>query len=41
MKKIIYIFLFALMSSLAFTSCTKEEVKPETTGQGSAGDIKE
>jgi uncharacterized lipoprotein YehR (DUF1307 family) len=40
MKKIIYIILFALVSSLSITSCTKEEVKPQV-GPSSAGAIKE
>jgi hypothetical protein len=40
MKKIVYVFLFALVSSLSITSCTKEEVKPQV-GPSSAGAIKE
>ncbi len=40
MKKIIYLFLFVLVSCLSITSCTKEEVKPQV-GPSSAGAIKE
>ena len=32
MKKLIYTILFALIVSSSITSCTKEEVKPATTG---------
>jgi hypothetical protein len=40
MKKIVYIVLIALTSTLAFTSCTEEEVTPQTTtgNGGGAGD---
>jgi hypothetical protein len=42
MKKIIYIILFALVSSVAVTACTEEEVTPQQTfnggGRGSADD---
>jgi hypothetical protein len=34
MKKIIYIILFALTSSLAITACTEEEVAPSTSENG-------
>ena len=39
MKKIIYTLLFALASSLAFTSCTEEEVSPDAhySNGGGAG----
>lgn len=39
MKKIIYVLLIAFTTSIAFTSCTEEEVAPTTVmnggGQGS------
>jgi hypothetical protein len=40
MKRIIYVALIALTCSLAFTSCTEEEVTPTTTtgNGGGAGD---
>jgi hypothetical protein len=40
MKKLIYILLITLTSTLAFTSCTEEEVAPQTTtgNGGGAGD---
>jgi hypothetical protein len=40
MKKLIYILLITLTSTLAFTSCTEEEVTPITTtgNGGGAGD---
>jgi hypothetical protein len=31
MKKIIYVLLLSLVSSVAFTSCTKEEIKPQSS----------
>jgi hypothetical protein len=30
MKKLFYILLFACASSIGFTSCSEEEVKPQT-----------
>jgi hypothetical protein len=36
MKKLVYIFLISLMSSLTIISCTEEEVSP-STGTDSAG----
>jgi hypothetical protein len=40
MKKIIYTILIAVASSLAFSSCTEEEVKPDTTlSNGGGGGI--
>lgn len=30
MKKLLYIFLFAAASAVSITSCTEEEVKPNT-----------
>jgi hypothetical protein len=40
MKKLIYILLITLTSTLAFTSCTEEEITPTTTtgNGGGAGD---
>lgn len=42
MKKIIYILLFALVSSATITACTEEEVTPQQGfnggGRGSADD---
>jgi hypothetical protein len=42
MKKIIYIFLFTLITSITITSCTEEEVTPSTelNGGGGASDPK-
>ena len=39
MKKIIYIAILALVSSLAVTSCTEETVTPkqQVSGDGGAG----
>ncbi len=47
MKKIIYIALFAFVTSLTISSCTKEEVKPANVlgdnggGSGSGDPIKD
>ena len=43
MKKIIYILLLAACSSLAITSCTEENIKPQTdapSGGGSGDPLK-
>jgi hypothetical protein len=42
MKKIIYTLLFAFVSSMTFTACTEEEVKPSTelNGGGTGSDPK-
>jgi hypothetical protein len=42
MKKLFYVLLIGLVSSLAITSCTEEEVKPkqEADGGGHAIDPK-
>ncbi|HTF17681.1 MAG TPA: hypothetical protein VK658_06390 [Chryseolinea sp.] len=37
MKKLITIVLFCLATSLAFTSCTEEEVTPKSYNGGGAG----
>jgi hypothetical protein len=37
MKKLLYILLFALVSSTTITACTEEEVKPASDG-GAAND---
>lgn len=34
MKKLIYVLLFGLASSLAMTSCTEEEVTPKQENGG-------
>ncbi len=36
MKKLFYIFLLALASSVTITSCTEEEVKPASDNGGGA-----
>jgi hypothetical protein len=41
MKKIIYIFMICLVTSLTVTSCTKEEVKPSTGSNAGGTPIKE
>jgi hypothetical protein len=44
MKRIIYIFLLAVSGSFVITSCTEEEVKPQTEfnggAAGSTGEVK-
>ncbi len=42
MKKILYTLLFALAASMAVTSCTEEDVQPNTVenGGGNASDPK-
>lgn len=37
MKKIIYTLLFTLVSSLAITACTEEEVAPVSTDTAGGG----
>jgi uncharacterized lipoprotein YehR (DUF1307 family) len=37
MKKLLYIVLFALVSSVSITACTEEEIKPASDG-GAAND---
>ena len=37
MKKLIYVILVAFVSSMAITSCTEDEVKPNTEGGNSGG----
>jgi len=42
MKKFIYTFLLFVITCTAITSCTEEEVKPQTENQnGVGGKIKE
>jgi len=41
MKKIIYLLLFITIASTTITSCTEEEVKPQTEGSGGGSPIKE
>ncbi len=41
MKKLFYLITIALLASISITSCTEEEVKPQTelrNGGGSASD---
>lgn len=37
MKKLIYSMILVALSFTAFTSCTEEEVKPQTDQGGSSG----
>lgn len=37
MKKFVYILLLAAFSSIAFTSCTEEEVTPSTELENGGG----
>jgi len=37
MKKLFYIFLIGIAASLTITSCTEEQVEPQTTGTGTGG----
>ena len=37
MKKIIYSLLIACAASLAITSCSEEEIKPQTEGAQNGG----
>ncbi|MEY4931122.1 MAG: hypothetical protein RI909_1846 [Bacteroidota bacterium] len=37
MKKVIYILLLISLTSVSFTSCTEEEVKPQTEGSNGGG----
>lgn len=37
MKKIIYILLFAIASSLTMTACTEEEINPTEFSNGGGG----
>jgi hypothetical protein len=37
MKKFIYASLLVTISIMSFSSCTEEEVKPQTTVSGSSG----
>lgn len=42
MKKLIYLLLFITLTSATISSCTEEEVKPQTeTGNGGGSPIKE
>lgn len=42
MKKLLYLVLFIAMSTATLTSCTEEEVKPQSgTENGAGGPIKE
>lgn len=41
MKKILYIVLVLVISSVLFSACTKEEVKPRGTIGGTIDPIKE
>jgi len=37
MKKLVYLRLFISMASVTITSCTEEEVKPQTEGSNTGG----
>ncbi len=37
MKKLVYLLLFISMASVTITSCTEEEVKPQTEGSNTGG----
>jgi hypothetical protein len=37
MKKLIYLLLFVSLASASITSCTEEEVKPQTDTSNSGG----
>ena len=37
MKKLLYLILFISITTAIFTSCTEEEVKPQTETGGNAG----
>jgi hypothetical protein len=37
MKKIIYLLLFSIASSITFTACTEEEITPNTELSGGSG----
>ena len=42
MKKLLYLLLFITLTSASITSCTEEEVKPQTEApNGGGGPIKE
>lgn len=37
MKKLLYIFALALVTSLTISSCTEEEIKPQTESSNNGG----
>lgn len=37
MKKLIYVLLVAFAASLSITSCTEENVEPQSTGNNGGG----
>ena len=39
MKKLLYIFLLAVATSLTITSCTEEEVTPKSEFNGGGADV--
>ena len=41
MKKLFYLLLFLLVASASITSCTEEEVKPQTEANGGGAPLKE
>jgi len=41
MKKLIYLILALTLSASVITSCTEEEVKPQTEANGGGSPIKE
>ena len=41
MKKLFYVLLVAFAASLTITSCTEEQVEPQTTGPNAGGGTSE
>lgn len=41
MKKIFYVFLITFAASLTITSCTEEQVEPQTSTGGAGGGASE
>ncbi|HEY0740444.1 MAG TPA: hypothetical protein VGD40_03245 [Chryseosolibacter sp.] len=41
MKKLFYILLIAMTASLTITSCTEENVEPQTSGNNGGGGASE
>ncbi len=37
MKKLLYLFIIISLSTATFSSCTEEEVKPQTGGSNAGG----
>ncbi len=41
MKKLLYLIIILSLSAATFSSCTEEEVKPQTEGNSGGAPIKE